>query len=186
MSTLTIYLLAALLLFVAAYIIFRIAGRRNYMQKGRLSLIALLLEILVFFLWGGFPYIYGPADWPEVHLNPILEIVGWIILAGGLVLMVSGMAQLGPMRFLGQEASKLKQTGLYRLSRNPQIVGCALYGCGFTLLWPSWYALGWLFLYAWIAHLMVLTEEEHLNRAFGEDFIKYCERTPRYVGTLKK
>jgi protein-S-isoprenylcysteine O-methyltransferase Ste14 len=123
MSTLTIYLLAALLLFVAAYIIFRIIGRRDYLQKGRLSLITLILEILVFFLWGGFPYNYGPGDWPEVHLHPTLEMIGWIILVGGLVLMFTGMAQLGPMRFLGQEASKLKQTGFYRLSRNPQIVG---------------------------------------------------------------
>lgn len=185
MKTLTIYLIAAFFLIGAAFIVFRIVAIRDYLQKGRLSLISLILETLIFFLWGGFPYIYGPVDWPEVHLHPTLETIGWIILVGGLVILFTGMAQIGPMRFLGQEATRLKQTGLYRLSRNPQIVGCVLYGIGFAILWPSWYALGWVCLFVWVAHMMVLTEEEHLRKAFGEVFVKYCERTPRYIGLPK-
>jgi protein-S-isoprenylcysteine O-methyltransferase Ste14 len=185
MKTITIYLIAALFFLGAAFIVFRIIAKRDYLQEGRLSLISLILETLIFFLWGGFPYIYGPVDWPAVHLHPTLETMGWIILVGGLVILFTGMAQIGPMRFLGQEATRLKQTGLYRLSRNPQIVGCALYGIGFALLWPSWYALGWVCLFVWVAHMMVLTEEEHLRKAFGEVYVRYCGRTPRYIGRPK-
>ena len=29
---------------------------------------------------------------------------------------------------------------------------------------------------------MVLTEEEHLRRVFGEDYARYCDRVPRYLG----
>lgn len=176
-----IYLVAAFLLFAAAYLIFRIICQRDYLHKGRLSLFSLLLEVLVFFLWGGFPYLYGPADWPIVHLSLAWEVMGWIILTSGLVVMFTGMAQLGPLRFLGQDASELKSTGLYRLSRNPQIIGCMLYGIGFSILWPSWYALGWLLLFTAIAHMMVITEEVHLLRVFGEAYHRYCMQTPRYL-----
>ncbi len=53
---------------------------------------------------------------------------------------------------------------------------------GFALLWPSWYAVGWVILYAVIAYTMVLTEEEYLRRAFGAEYERYCRRVPRYLG----
>jgi len=180
--TLTVYLISAFLLLVAAFVFFRFFGRRDYRRKGRLTLFSLLVETLIFFLWGGFPYIYGPSDWPAVQVGPILEAMGWISLAGGLGIMFTAMAGLGLRRALGQESKVLKQTGFYRVSRNPQIVGCALYGIGFALLWPSWYALGWVILFAAMAHMMVLTEEEHLRHVHGEEYVRYCARVPRYLG----
>jgi protein-S-isoprenylcysteine O-methyltransferase Ste14 len=50
------------------------------------------------------------------------------------------------------------------------------------VLWPSWYGVGWAILYAVVAHTMVLTEEEHLRDVYGEKFVRYCERVPRYIG----
>ena len=61
-------------------------------------------------------------------------------------------------------------------------MGGALLVAGSAALWPSWYALGWLFLYAAIAHMMVLTEEEHMRNVHGEEYERYCERVPRYLG----
>jgi protein-S-isoprenylcysteine O-methyltransferase Ste14 len=57
---------------------------------------------------------------------------------------------------------------------------------GIALLWPSWYALGWVALGAVIAHMMVLTEEEHLRRTLGESYLAYCQNVPRYVGLTKR
>jgi len=178
---LALYLLSAFLLLLAAWVAFRLFGRRDYRRQGRLMPFSLLLETLVFFLWGGFPYLYGPSDWPAVHLGPILKAIGWTSLGVGLAVMFAAMAGLGLRRTLGQGPNPLKQTGLYHLTRNPQIVGCGLYGIGFALLWPSWYALGWAALYAVIAHMMVLTEEEHLREVHGEAYARYCERVPRYL-----
>ena len=31
-------------------------------------------------------------------------------------------------------------------------------------------------------HLMIVTEEEHLSAVFGEEYLGYCERVPRYLG----
>ncbi len=50
------------------------------------------------------------------------------------------------------------------------------------MVFQSWHALGLVVLFAAIAHLMVLTEEEHLRRVFGEEYARYCARVPRYLG----
>jgi protein-S-isoprenylcysteine O-methyltransferase Ste14 len=107
-----------------------------------------------------------------------------LIAAVGLIGAVLGMANLGFRRAFGQEVDEPQQSGLYGVTRNPQIL---MYGpavIGYALLWPSWYALGWVGLYAAIAHIMVLTEEEHLRRVGGETYVRYCERVPRYIPLL--
>jgi protein-S-isoprenylcysteine O-methyltransferase Ste14 len=53
---------------------------------------------------------------------------------------------------------------------------------GFVVLWPSGYALGWFFLFAILMHMMILTEEEHLQRIHGEEYVQYCKQVPRYLG----
>jgi protein-S-isoprenylcysteine O-methyltransferase Ste14 len=52
---------------------------------------------------------------------------------------------------------------------------------GIALLWPSWYALGWVILWMVMFHLMVLSEEEHLRNIYGEEYHQYCEKVPRYL-----
>jgi protein-S-isoprenylcysteine O-methyltransferase Ste14 len=92
------------------------------------------------------------------------------------------MFWFGLRRAFGLEVNALKQTGPYRVTRNPQIVGGSLLVIGSAVLWPSWYALGWAVLYAVVAHMMVFTEEEHLRAVFGQEYELYCERVPRYLG----
>jgi protein-S-isoprenylcysteine O-methyltransferase Ste14 len=53
-----------------------------------------------------------------------------------------------------------------------------LLGC--VILYPSWQAAAWTVLYGAIAHVMVLTEEEHLGRVFEEEYQLYCHQVPRY------
>lgn len=176
------YLLSGFLLLFSGYGILHRLFQRDYRRHGRLSLPVILLGSLVFFAWGGFPIVYGVKDWPVVHVGFGWRLFGSILLWGGLVVMFLGMAQLGIWRAFGQRKDALIQQGFYRFSRNPQIVGCALYGVGFAVLWPSWYALGWVLMFAFLAHVMVLTEEAHLRRLFGEPYNEYCRRVARYAG----
>jgi protein-S-isoprenylcysteine O-methyltransferase Ste14 len=176
------YLVCTALLLSAAYLILRLLFHRDYTHRGRLSPLSQVAGSLVFFLWGGFPYLYGPSDWPAVHLSAPLRILGWSLLAGGLAIMLAGIWTLSLPSALGQGSRSLAQHGLYRYSRNPQLLGCCAYGLGFALLWPSWYALGWVLMFAVLAHLMVITEEEHLGRVFGQEYQRYCQRVPRYLG----
>jgi protein-S-isoprenylcysteine O-methyltransferase Ste14 len=103
-----------------------------------------------------------------------------LIIVGVAALLIA-MAGFGLRRALGLKVTGLEQSGLYRLSRNPQIVICTLAVIGYAILWPSWHTLGWLILYAVIAHMMVLTEEGHLRNVHGAAYVQYCERVPRYI-----
>lgn len=91
------------------------------------------------------------------------------------------MFRLGVLRSLGHGTKELEQSSLYRITRNPQALACALYVIGFAMLWPSWYSEGWAFLYFVLIHVMVLTEEEHLLRTYGQQYKVYCKQVPRYI-----
>jgi protein-S-isoprenylcysteine O-methyltransferase Ste14 len=183
-KVLAIYLSSAFLLLLAATFVFRVQVRRDYLQRGRLTPISVFMETSIFFLLGGFPYVYGIQDWPEVKVGLIQEILGWIILMAGLLVIAIGMGQLGLRSIFGQGSKNFKQNGFYSFSRNPQILGCWMYVIGFSVLWPSWYTLGWACLFVSIAHMMVLTEEEYLKKLFGDEFLAYQKFVPRYIGFL--
>lgn len=182
----TLYFLSAFTLFFAAYFIFRKFVRRDYYRKGRLTPISTFFEILIFSLFGASAYIFVPSDWPVVHVPPIPMTIGWIFITIGLAIMFVAMGGLGLRRSFGQEVIVLKQGGLYRVTRNPQILGGGLALIGLIVLWPSWYVLGWVIQYVIITHIMVLTEEEHLNAIHGKDYVQYCRRVPRYLGIPRK
>ncbi|MFQ6113224.1 MAG: methyltransferase family protein [bacterium] len=90
------------------------------------------------------------------------------------------------LRAIGQKVDVLIQSGPYRYTRNPQIIACSIAVIGSILIWPSWHSVGWVVLFAIIAHIMVLTEEEHLRNVFGDEYEKYCNSVPRYFGLRKK
>jgi len=182
---LPVYLILAFLLLVTAFVIFRIFVRRDYRREGRLTPLAAFLEALIFFLWGTFTWLDLPPGWPPSEVNPLFSVTGWTLIIVGLATLFITMAGFGLRRSLGQEMNVLKQSGPYRLSRNPQTMACALAVIGYAMLWPSWHTLGWVVLYGAIAHMMILTEEEHLRNVHGEEYVRYCERVPRYLGWRK-
>lgn len=182
-----IYLTAAVLLVIAAQVVFRIFVRRDYQQVGRLTTFTSLLELLVWGAYMSMPYLYNPPEWilflsPDVPVGETLRIVGIICILVGLITAFGTMFWFGPHRAFGLEVNKLIQTGPYHFSRNPQIVLGSLLVIGTFILWPSWYALGWVLLYAIVSHLMVLVEEEHLQDVYGQEYVSYKERVPRYLG----
>ena len=167
---------------VAAYLLFSVGERRDYAREGRLSIASRVFGTALFFAWGGLPWIYGPADWPRVAVAVPQAVCGWALLALGVAVMVASVAGLGVSRTLGVRQRALVAKGPYRLSRNPQYVGCMLYAVGFALLWPSWYALVWVLLAAAMVHMLVSTEEEHLSRLLRGDYERYRREVPRYLG----
>lgn len=183
-----IYFLAAFLLLTFAYGTFRIFVRRDYQGKGRLTPLSSLLELLVWGFYMAFPYTFNPPDWPYFwsFTGTTTQVVGLVVIILGMILAFGTMLWFGLRRAFGLEISALIQWGPYRLSRNPQIVGGSWMVIGVALQWPTWYSLGWVFMYAAVAHMMVLTEEEFLQDVFGQEYERYCERVPRYLGLQRK
>ena len=168
-------------LFILSALIYRLYIRIEYQRKGKLRFFASIIQAALFFIWGGFPTLYLPKNWPVSSINPVLLLLGRIGLIVGLLSLIGGMIQLGLGKSLGMEQKRLRDTGLYSISRNPQILGCAIYIFSFVLLWPSWYALVWGILLMGVLHIMVTTEEEHLRIVFGKSYQDYCQKVPRYL-----
>jgi protein-S-isoprenylcysteine O-methyltransferase Ste14 len=107
--------------------------------------------------------------------------LGLVIIILGFLVAFGTMAWFGIRRAFGLEAKGLIITGPYRFTRNPQILGGYLLVIGVTVQWPSWFAIIWIVLYGVIGHWMVLTEEEHLRTILGEEYMRYCQKVPRYL-----
>jgi len=181
-----VYLVAVASLMIGAFIVFRVFIRRDYRQRGRLTLLSSFLELLLCLAYASVPYIYNPPCWPyvwacEPHSPKFVAVPGYLVIAAGVILGFGSMFWLGIWRSFGRQVTRLYLTGPYQFSRNPQVLGGFLIALGVVLLWPSWYALGWAILWMVMFHLMVLSEEEHLRNTYGEEYHQYCEKTPRYV-----
>ncbi|MCG8456937.1 MAG: isoprenylcysteine carboxylmethyltransferase family protein [Holophagales bacterium] len=82
---------------------------------------------------------------------------------------------------------RLVVRGLYRYTRNPMYLGVLAVISGWALLYRSHqlvlYALG----VATMFHLfIVLYEEPHLRKVFGEEYELYREITPRWLPSLRR
>jgi protein-S-isoprenylcysteine O-methyltransferase Ste14 len=180
LSKKSLYMIFYVLLLTSGFIILRFLVPRDYLKRGKLSPLIAFLQALLFFAYGGFPYLYLEKDWPAVSVHGVVQLTGALFIFVGLSFLMYGMIRLGVNKSIGRGAQKLEQSGIYSVSRNPQAIACGLYVLGFLMLWPSWYAVGWGFLYFVLIHMMVLAEEEHLQRIHGQRYQAYCEQVPRY------
>jgi protein-S-isoprenylcysteine O-methyltransferase Ste14 len=180
---LALKLITALLLLLAAFITFRIFVRRDYRKKGRLTPFSSFLQMFLFLLHGFSSYVYLGSGQVGRH-SPFFALA-ILLMAAGVVLLAVAMTSLGMGDVVGLKVAGLKTSGFYRYTRNPQIVTGSLFYVGYAILWPSWTGLVWLGLLWIMLHIMVLTEEEHLRKTFGEEYERYCEKTPRYFGFRK-
>jgi protein-S-isoprenylcysteine O-methyltransferase Ste14 len=190
-AVLAVYVTSLVLLAIGGLVVFRLIVRRCCRRQRRLTPFPFFLQLL---LWGhfmAFPCIYNPFSWawsqPDAsQCMSILAIIGWSLVWIGLLTTGIAMGTLGLPRSFGQGSRRVQVSGLYRVTRNPQLLGGLLLVIGYAVLWPSWYALGWVALYAFLAHMMVLTEEDFLLQIHGEHFREYCRRVPRYIGITTK
>lgn len=169
-----------------AALVFRVVVRRAYERFGRLRALETALEFAVFVSWGLFVWADMPGGSSPLFRHGGARAAGWGFVVLGLAAWLVVFLHLGVRRSFGQEVSGLRQTGPYRLSRNPQILVVAVAVAGYVLVRPTWHALAWLALYAIVSHLMVLTEEEHLRAVFGEEYARYASRVPRYLRLLPR
>ena len=114
------------------------------------------------------------------------RFLGLIPLALGLAIIVWCFADF-VRRGQGTPAPydpprRLVIAGLYRFVRNPQYVGVVLVLIGEALLSGAGVLFGYAALMALIYHLFVrFYEEPHLRLFFGEEYLRYCEETPRWI-----
>lgn len=154
-------------------------ARWEYRERGKLTAVGLTLLCAMLFV----PNLV--LEYATIYRMPgtVLDYVGVVVGAAGLVLcLVSMTAFRSVAKIVCLDTGQLTTAGPYRWSRNPQYVGWFLFVLGFALNdWSPW-CLAALIIVAVSLHLLVLVEEEHLQRVFGERYREFQRRVPRYAG----
>ncbi len=160
--------------------------RREYKQRGKLNWFGSFVHVGMYAVHGMF---CGTLALGAEGALPAgrLTWFGIPLMVIGLVVTFAAMDLFRTFsRWVGNNTPGLYTKGLYRYSRNPQFVGYGLFILGFFVAW--WNSLAWIGLltYAALAYAVILVEEEHLIRTYGESYREYCQRVPRYFGLPKR
>ena len=80
---------------------------------------------------------------------------------------------------------KLVIIGPYRYVRNPMITGVLLVLLAEALLFGSWLIAGWMLLFL-LGNVIYFpfVEEKGLEKRFGDEYLKYKARVPRWIPRL--
>lgn len=147
----------------------------------RLTLLAsALIAILYAFLPVAYPFL-APLAWLQ---QPMLAIVGSLLLLAALVWVLVAQAQMGQSWRIGIDDTNktdLVQTGLFRLSRNPIFLGMRVMLLGFFLVLPNAATLAVWLLGDALMQIQVRLEEEHLIRLHGDLYRRYCSAVRRWI-----
>ena len=103
--------------------------------------------------------------------------VGALLVGLGIAVRLWSAGYVG-----GCKKRRIVTDGPYRFIRNPLYAGSFLIAAGMCLLGGSWTAaLVALLLFAALFHATVAVEEHTLETWFGEEYLSYVRRVPRYV-----
>lgn len=152
-------------------------ARWEYSRRGKLSLLGSSLLCVMFFV----PILMLEYATSYQLPGTPLDYLGVVIGLSGLVLCMSGMASFKSLpKVFCVKTGALSVSGIYRWGRNPQYLGWFLFLLGFALTdWSEW-CLAALLVSAIGIHLLILVEEQHLLRQFGDTYRQFCDRVPRY------
>ena len=121
--------------------------------------------------------------WPLPLQRSLAIGLGLALLGFGLALAGGGMwAFRSIARISGRSHDVLIQHGVYRWTRNPQNVGWGATLLGLALVGRSGLALLLALCFIVAFRLYVHSEERHMERSFGEQWRRYRDRTPRFLG----
>jgi protein-S-isoprenylcysteine O-methyltransferase Ste14 len=106
----------------------------------------------------------------------ILDAMGW-----GLFLLYIGLRVWATLFIGGHKNSVLQTEGPYSLCRNPLYWGSFCFALSVGCFLKSVTFVGVVSLaFVGYFHWVVRAEEQVLRWRFGEDYLKYCQRTPRF------
>lgn len=188
MSHTVTYVIWGIITLASAYFIMNRA-QRDYRELNQLRPLTSFLELIMFANHGILVGLaYGLSLYlPPITQNSILLAVGSLIGLSGVSILFAAWGIFGtPLRMFGLLVEDLKHAGVYRYSRNPQIIGYGLVLLAFPFLWPNPIVWISLFLYLPMVHNMVRVEEDHLANHYGPDYEVYCQQVPRYFGFKPK
>lgn len=117
---------------------------------------------------------------------PLALVSAILLIAAGTAICLAALYAYGGsvMRLSGFKTDRLVTEGIYRWSRNPQMIGGTVILVGVGLICDSGMVL-LLAVFMWLAAWLYLpVEEELLQRLYGDAYQDYRGRTHRYFGRV--
>ena len=111
-----------------------------------------------------------------LNIKAIEFMIGIIIYLMGTIGFV-----IAVINFKKAPLNKPITSGLYKISRNPQIMTLFLVSFGTSLMIGSWIAIIIIIVSAIFLHFRVLGEEKRLTKQYGDSFLEYKKKVPRYL-----
>jgi len=177
-------LLFSLAFLLLAYFTFRVIIKRDYKIRSNLSTTSYVMEIIVFAIHANMFYLFIESKWPylpQLPENLIIRLISIFIFGVGITVLLISWFDLGTNQSLGIDKNKLKTDGLYKYSRNPQLVGYGLMLFSFAFLFFSWLIIIWIIIYLIASYFMIISEEEFLETKYQQEYKAYCEKVPRGI-----
>jgi protein-S-isoprenylcysteine O-methyltransferase Ste14 len=116
--------------------------------------------------------------------HSILKYFGYAFI---FIALLAGLAALFEMRnswrvgIKHDQKTELVTTGIYSFSRNPYFLSYDLLFLGLFLIYPSLILLALIIGLAFIFHMMILEEEQYLEKIQGEYYLQYKNKVARYL-----
>lgn len=110
--------------------------------------------------------------------------IALIIAAIGLIVLARReFARYGQPTDPGRPTSKVVQTGVYAISRNPLYLAGVLFIFGIALALDNLWTLVTLLVSMVLCHyILIIPEERYLADKFGRDYEKYAASVHRWFG----
>lgn len=109
--------------------------------------------------------------------------IGIVLSAAGLTLFLLGLRRFQSFAHVsGTEVGWLVTSGAYSISRNPQYSGWILLLSGAAVAARSPLALALAVAVVAAMRIWIPQEERHLEEEFGDDYVRYRQQVPRFVG----
>ena len=122
---------------------------------------------------------------PVVTAPLVLSLLGWLLLAGGIALVLAAAQRFQKWRTPikpFQEPKHCITDGVFRYSRNPLYLGEVIMLLGLAALLGTWLALLPIPIFAAvIQRVFILPEERLLQAHFGSAYQSYRRRVRRWV-----
>ena len=108
-------------------------------------------------------------------------------LYSGLLIYLFGMVFtiVAVLNFAASPKGKVITKGLYGASRNPVYIGLLLMQIGLGIACSSWLYLLLTVLLIILLNAILSSEERYCLDRYGDDYRKYMNRTPRWIGIPK-
>jgi protein-S-isoprenylcysteine O-methyltransferase Ste14 len=158
----------------------------GYSLTGKPTIPALFFYTAKLFFFLNWMLFLCKAIFPEFGYIPVPVSLSWagtILLAIGGILFIPAVLQLGSSLRYGipEEDTKLKTTGIFRISRNPLYLGLFIICIGSCLYFPDLANVAFC-IYTIVFHLKIIKgEEEFLANRFGDEWKKYAVKVRRLI-----